>query len=320
MRNALLGKLGARKPRIGPAAFAGSVAGAAVALLLLGPTGAHAQQVTLQWKLKAGDVLNYKNESEQRMTAKSTGRQRKQTRSEVIYYHWTVLSVSNEGVAEINHKIDRVTIRLDVPPYVPFAFDSKSPPAEVPEVFEAEARQLKAIVGAEFNFQMKPTGDISNIRIPESTLKAFRDALPPDKESQAMFSEQGIKDTLTQVTPSAFPEGPVEPGKNWSSKPTKQVMPGWTTVIDRVYTFQGADPSSPKLMVIGMDTRLSLEPTEALTVKIRSQEAKGTLTFDAELGRVVATRGTQKMDMSITANGQSLEQVTETSAAMTLEP
>jgi hypothetical protein len=319
MRNPLLVKLTARKPRVGRAVFAGSVASAAMALFLLGPTGAHAQQV-LQWKLKAGDVLSYKTEHQTRMTAKSMGRQHKQTRSQVIYYHWTVASVSNEGIAEINHKIDRLTLHMDAPPFVPFDFDSKSPPAEVPEVFEAEARQMKATIGAEFNFQMKPSGEISNVRIPETTLKALRDALPAEKDSQSLFSEQGLKDTLLQSTPPTFPEGPVEPGKNWSSKPTKQVMPGWTMVTDRVYTFQGADSNSPKLMVIGMDTRVSLEPTETLTVKIRSQEGKGDLTFDTESGRVLSTHGTQKMDMSITANGQTVEQVTESNAAMNLEP
>lgn len=211
-------------------------------------------------------------------------------------------------------------MHVDVPPFVPFDFDSKSPPSEVPEVFEAEVQQTKATIGAEFNFQMKPSGEISNVRIPETTIKALRDALPADKDSQAMFSEQGLKDTLLQSTPPTFPEGPVEPGKNWSSKPTKQVTPVWTVVTDRVYTFQGADPNSPKLMVIGMDTRVSLEPGESLTVKIRSQEGKGSLIFDTEWGRVVSTRGTQKMDMSFTANGQTADQVTETTAVMTLEP
>ena len=39
---------------------------------------------------------------------------------------------------------------------------------------------------------------------------------------------------------------------------------------------------------------MSLEPAENVTAKIRMQEGKGSLTFDAEAGRIVNSRNNQK--------------------------
>jgi hypothetical protein len=295
MRNAPVGNPGARPPCFGRAGVVRSITCTATALILVGTSDAHAQQQSLRWRLKGGEVLNYKTDHETRLTVKSGGRERKQNRSQTIYYHWTVASVSDDGVAEITHKIDRLAMTVEAPPLMPFRYDTKAPPADVPEPFESEVQQMKATIGAAFSFQMKPTGEISNIRIPEETLKAFRDALPQETAGQAMFSEQGLKDQLLQSTPPTFPDGPVEVGRNWASKPTN-------------------------LLRIAMETRVSIEPTESLTVKIRSQESKGSLIFDTATGRVVSTRGTQKMDMSISSMGQTVDQITENESTMTLEP
>ncbi len=142
---------------------------------------------------------------------------------------------------------------------------------------------MKATIGAEFSFQMKPTGEINNIKIPEQTLKALRDALPLKTAGQANFSEQGLKDLLLQSTPPTFPDGPLEPGKNWASKPTKHGH----AARDRSSRtgssrFRAPIPSRRSCCVIDMDTRVSLEPADNSTVKIRSQEGKGSLIFDTE--------------------------------------
>jgi hypothetical protein len=90
-------------------------------------------------------------------------------------------------------------------------------------------------------------------------------------------------------------------------------------VVDQVYTFLGPDPKNPKMLNVGMEARVALELAENVTAKIRTQEGKGSLTFDAEAGRIVNSRGSQKMEMVISDRGQDIVQSTETTSTMTLD-
>jgi hypothetical protein len=295
---------------------------AAVSAFLLGACqrDGRAQEI-LRWKLKAGDVLKYTTEQKIVMSVKVMGRERKQVRTQTTEYHWKVKDVANGGLAEIVQRIDRLGMRVEAPPYMPFEFDSNRPDADVPEPFESEARQLKATIGAEFVFKMRPNGEIADIQISEATLKKLRDALPPGEAGgQTAFSEQGLKDMLMQSSPPPFPETPLDPGKSWSSKPAKRSVPQGSLVIDKVFTFQGPDPKDPKLMLIGMESRVALEPAENGTAKIRSQEGKGSLIFDSEAGRVVSSHGTQKTELLMSSMGQEIDQTTDMTSSMSLVP
>src|SRR5262249_51723913 len=94
-----------------------------LAALLIGAQkrGAQAQEV-LRWKLKAGDVLKYTTEQKIVMSVKVMGRDRKQTRTQTIHYSWNIKTVSNDGLAEIVQRIERLSMRVEAPPYMPFEF------------------------------------------------------------------------------------------------------------------------------------------------------------------------------------------------------
>jgi hypothetical protein len=167
---------------------------------------------------------------------------------------------------------------------------------------------------------MKPSGEIESVKFPEATLKKLREALPQEGGDREEFSEQRLKEFVTQQSPPAFPEGALEPGKSWASKPTRIVFPLGTTVLDRSYTFQGPDPKDPKLVQITMEGRVSLEPAANVAAKIRAQEGKGTVTFDNRGGRLISSRGTQRTEMVIVVQGQEGDQTTDTTSVMTLVP
>jgi hypothetical protein len=294
----------------------------AALVFVIGAAGlplAHGQE-TLSWKFRDGDVLKYTTEQTTMLSFKVMGKERKQKRAQSVTYTWSINGVSEAGEADITQRIERLTMKVEAPPYMPFEFDSSTPATNVPEPFEGEVRQLKAALGAEFSFKMKPSGEIQSIKIPDATLKKLRDGLAQGGDEQDGFSEQALKDMVTQQSPPAFPDGPLEPGKSWNSKPTRMNLPLGTLVLDRSFTFQGADPKSPNLMQITMEGRVSLEPASNVTAKIRAQDGKGSLTFDKQSGRLVSSRGAQKTDMVITAGGQEADQTTETTSVMTLVP
>jgi hypothetical protein len=275
----------------------------------------------LRWKFKTGEVLRYTMEQKTQMNVKGADRENKRTQAQTIDMSWKVNNLVGGGVAEITQRIDRVRMRVEAPPLMPFEFDSRDPKTDAQNPFPEETKQLRAMVGAEFTFKIKPTGEIDDIKFPEQTLKAMRDAAPrgaPEGE----VSDKVLKDMLLQQSPPAFPEGPLEPGKTWSSRPAKVPMGFGTLVMEKSFTFEGADPKTPGLMLVGVDTRVALEPAAGanVTAEIRKQEGKGTLTFDANAGHIASTRGTQKIEMVFTLMDQRIEQTTDATTSMTLSP
>jgi hypothetical protein len=276
----------------------------------------------LRWKFKEGDTLRFSIEQKMMMDTKGMGIERKSNRASTLEFVWKILSVGAGGEAEINHRSERVRMRAEEPPYVPFDFDSATS-KEVQPGFEAIGKLLKAEVGAEFSFKMKPTGEILDIKVPEETLKRLREAVPPGTPG-AELSEKSLKETLLQASPPSFPEAALEPGKSWTSKPARVPLPPFAMLaIDRTFTFQGPDPNSPGLMLVGIDTTAKIEPAEGADVKavIRKQEGKGSMSVDGQAGRVVSTRLALKLDVAVTAPmGQLIEQSSESSSTMTLLP
>jgi hypothetical protein len=254
------------------------------------------------------------------MSAKSNDTERKSTRTHTVEMSWKVLGVDSDGSAEITQRIERIRIKAEAPPFMPFEFDSATSKA-APPGFEAETQQLKAQVGAEFGFKMKPNGEIQDIKVSEQTLKALREAAPRGAQ-ESEISEKAIKDVLLQSSPPSFPEGALEPGKTWAPKPAQIPLGFATLVMEKTFTYQGADPKSPNLMLVGIETAAKIEPVEGsgITASIRKQEGKGSMTFDGESGRVGRINLNQKVDMVIVFMGQSSEQSTEMTSSMSLLP
>jgi hypothetical protein len=289
------------------------------ACFLLG-AATSAQAELLRWKFSPGEVLHYSMEQKTVTITKGTDRESKSTRSQTMDMSWKVNSVAAGGQAEVAQRVDRVRMRVEEPGFTPFVFDSNNSKDDVPEPFLAIAQQLRALSGTEFTFKIRPTGEIEDIRFSDQTLKALRDAAArggPQGES----SEQGLKDLLLQSSPPAFPEGQVEPGKAWSSKPSRIPSGIGTIVMNRSFTFQGPDPKTPRLLLIGLETKVALEPAGGgLTAEIRKQEGTGTMTFDSGAGHIVATRVNQKIEMVISVMGQKVDQNTETITSLNLAP
>jgi Family of unknown function (DUF6263) len=276
----------------------------------------------LRWKFKPGETLRFSVESNTSLELKGASGNRKSRRTQTLEITWKVIAVDASGGAEINHRADRLRMRAEEPPYMPFDFDSAT--SKEPQAgFEDLVKMLQAQVGAEFTFKMKPNGEIIDIRVPEPTLKRFRDAAPAGGQAPEI-SEKALKDELIQNSPPTFPDDPVGPGKSWTAKPARVPLPfPFVLVLDRTYSYQGPDPKAPNLVVIGIETNAKLEPVGGTDAKaqLRKQDGKGSMTVDLQAGRMVSTKQSTKLEMTISGpTGQSLEHTSESSSSMTLLP
>ncbi len=280
--------------------------------------GAEAAE-TLRWRFQPGETLRFSIQQKSAMTAKMAGTERKSSQTQTVEMSWKVKAVDASGEAEITQRIDRIQLRAEMPPYMPLEFDSATTKGDPPG-FEQITRQLRAQVGAEFTFKMKANGEITDIKLAEETLKQLRAAAPPGGP-EGEISEQAIKETLLlQSSPPSFPEGPIEPGKSWSPKPTRLPVPAASLIMEKTFTYRGPDPKSPNLLLVDIGAKAKIEPVEGVDIKltIRNQDGKGTLVFDGQAGHVVSIRLTQTLDLSIVQMGQSMDQSTEMNTSMSL--
>jgi hypothetical protein len=265
--------------------------------------------------------LKYTVEEKMTTVAKVMEKENKATTTRSINLSWTVKGVSDAGNADVALRFDRVRMHIEQPPFAPYDLDSSAAKIDAPEPFASMAQQLKAMAGAEFTFKLKPNGAIEDFKVPENTLKSLRAGIP-EPAAQGMFSEQGLKDLFLQSTPPAFPENASQRGRSWSNKPAKIPTPFGKVVVDKTFTTLGPDPKNPALLLIGTETKVSIEPPEnaGVSAKIQSQEGKGSMTFDMASGRILSTRLNQKMRLLIALPdpNQRIDQTTETSSTMTM--
>ena len=171
--------------------------------------------------------------------------------------------------------------------------------------FEAETQQLKAMVGAEFTFQ--DASPPARSRTSSCPRRPSRGCATRHRAGVAgrEISEKSIKEMLLQSSPPSFPDGEIEPGKTWSSKPSRMPLGFATMVVEQDVHLpgprsQGAEPAPRRHRDQG-DARARRGGER----QGHHPEAggPGSMTFDAEAGHLVSARMTQKIDMAITGDG-----------------
>jgi hypothetical protein len=272
---------------------------------------------TLRWKFKPGETLRYTMVQEMSQGMKAMGQEIKSSVKQTIDLHWSVQNVDGDGVAELSQTIDRIRTKVEAPGS---SFDYDSQGGKEPEGQNVSPLipLLKAQVGAEFTFKMSGRGELSDIKVPQKLLDSLRQA-GPLANAGGMFSEEGLKNMISQSS-LMLPEQTLEKGKSWTHQGKVPVPMLGTMVIDKSYTFDGPSPMEAGLDQILLDTKMTLEPAadSNVAVKITSQKGTGEFTFDPQAGRVVSSRVKDKLQMSLSAMGQELEQSTDTLTTMTL--
>jgi hypothetical protein len=282
---------------------------------------AHAQSASpaelLRWNFKTGDTLRYTMVQEIAQETKLPDRDLKSTVHQTLVMRWSVKNVSSEGVADMTWTIERVRSKVDGPDGG-FEFDSQTGKVAEGPLATQLTPFVKPLVGAEFSLKMNGRGQYSDVKVPQKLVESLRQG-GPGAPSGGMFAEDGLKNQISQMS-LAFPEGPLERGKSWSNPSRFPVPMIGTVVLDRKFIFQGPDPKAADLRRVSLETKMSLEPAadSYVTVKIASAQGQGEFVFDAQAGRILSSRVTDKLQMSFAAQGQTSEQMTDTVTTVNL--
>jgi Family of unknown function (DUF6263) len=295
---------------------------AAVLALTLGLQVAARADAPLRWKFKPGETVRYtlvqKTDTKMELASGQSITSKVRHDSDI---RWIVKSVSPEGIAEVAQAIDRVRIRMEAPGQPVFEFDtaSKESPPEGP-VAAQMVPMFRALAGLECTLMMDPRGEIRDVRIADSVLESIQKSLPAGPAAQ-MLSKESLKNMVGQSS-LILPKEAVAKGKTWTEKSKMPANQFGTMVIDKTYTYQGAEAAEPTHIRIDLNTKTTLEPAanSPVELELKNQDGKGQIVFDSEKGRIVSSHLDMSMTQKIKAGGQELDQTVVNQVDMKQKP
>jgi hypothetical protein len=292
------------------------VAGLLAVIAALAAPPAQAQ-TELRYRFKEGEKLAFVQDQKMKMTMNPMGQDIEMQTSQTSDITWTILGVEKDGKAKLTLRFDRIRFSMDGPTGK-FEYDSKDDKEPDDPVGKVLAPIFRATTGADFTLTMDTRGRTSDIKVPEKVSDTIKN-LQGGAALAGGFGEEGLKRMVDQGY-LVLPEGPVTKGKSWESK-TEAKAPFGKITMDNTCTYEGPTTEGDrKLEKVALKPKMTLDadPAAAFTLNLKEQDAKGTALFDNNAGRLVESSVTQKMEMEITVNGQTITQKSETTVTLKL--
>ncbi len=259
-------------------------------------------KVTLEWKFEAKKPFFQKMTTETNQTMTVMNNTVKQTQKQTFYFSWTPEKKEGDTWVLIQ-KIEGVQMDIDIGGSK-INYDSTQPAAAGAQNPLSEF--FKQLVGSEFKvtLDMKKL-EVTKVEGRDDFLKKLVGANPQMKPLlDQILSENALKE-MAQPTFAVLPTTPVAKGDSWTRKSTLDMGPIGKYENEYKYTYDGKDNKLDKITV---ETTLKYTPpgevagVGGLPFKIKSADlkstnAKGTILFSEEKGRV------EKSDMSLDLKG-----------------
>ena len=279
---------------------------------------AHAQE-RLRWKFEEGETTRYQIVQDMDIKMSVGGQNIDSKMTQTMEMGWAVESVASDGTAKLKQKISRVQVTMTSPLFN-VEYDSSKDEQPADPVGGQLAKVFGAMVGKDFTMTMTPRGEIKNVTIPEELEQALEGA-GGGVPGGGGFNADSLKQLASQ-SGVEFPEEPVGRGENWSGK-TEAKLPFGTMKLDNQFTYQGTERrGGQSLQKIGVKPKISIEPdpNAQVQMKVKSQDANGTIYFNNEEGRIAESTMKQNLDMDLNAGGMAITQSIAQTMTMKLLP
>ncbi|HTU23275.1 MAG TPA: DUF6263 family protein [Gemmataceae bacterium] len=258
-------------------------------------------KATLAWKFEKNKTFYQKMTTETNQTMKVMNNDVTQKQKQSFTFSWTPLE-EKDGKWTLEQKILAVQMDIDIGGS-PIKYDSTSASGNASNPL---SEFFKALVGSSFKVTIDPkTLDITKIEGRDEFVKKLVNA---NKQMQPLLDKILSEDALRQMAQPTFsvvPKETVEKGKTWKKETTLDMGPIGKYKNEYTYTYEGKEKDLDKIKV---DTKLTYMPPEKTdgvgglpfrikSAKLESKDAKGTVWFNRDKGRV------EKTDMSLKLEG-----------------
>jgi hypothetical protein len=248
------------------------------------------------------------------------GMEIEQTMTQTMEMSWNVSSVK-DGKAQLTQTIERIRMKMDSA-FAPFEFDSKDGKEPEGPLGPVLGPLFAAMAGAEFTATMNEQGEVSDVKVSEKLLEAIK-ANPALQQFGGGFTEEGLKNMMSQSGSSILPKTAVKKGDTWDQKLELKQPPLGVMKMNNTYTYGGPEEKDgATLEKIDVKTEMTIEPIEnaaaQFEIKVKSSDMKGTMYFDNKAGRLTLSTMNQKMVMEINAMGNVIESAVDTTVTIKL--
>jgi hypothetical protein len=275
-------------------------------------------QTTLRYKFKQGEKLNYVMEQNMVMKLNVGGKESAMDVKQVMDLTWHFVAVNSDGNAKLIQRMDRIRMSMNTPKgRVELDTNDKKEPDN--QAARMMAPVFNALAGADITMTMSPRGEFSDVRVPAKVTDALRSS-PAASQMAEMFTSEGLKRMVSQGCP-VLPKGAVTKGASWA-QPLDMKLPFGKMNMKVTYTYEGPTTQAGRpLEKIGLKVHMTIEadPKAPGEIKLKGQNAKGTVLFDNVAGRVTETTMNQQMDTEVNADGVVIQQNTRQTVTMKLQ-
>ncbi|MHB1424447.1 MAG: DUF6263 family protein [Gemmataceae bacterium] len=256
----------------------------------------------LEWKFETNKPFYQKMVTTTKQNMKVMNNDVMQTQSQTFYFSWTPLEKAADGKWKLEQKILGVQMDIDIGGS-PIKYDSTASSGNANSPL---SDFFKALVLSTFTVTLDPkTNKITKIEGREDFVNKLQSA---NKQMQPLLNKILSEDALREMAEPNFavvPNEPLEKGKTWKKETTLDMGPIGKYKSEYTYTYVGAEKNLDKIDVDSKLTYLPPEKAEGVgglpfrikSAKLESKNAKGTILFNREKGRV------EKSNMSVNLEG-----------------
>jgi len=271
----------------------------AALLVLVGLAMPAYSQATLEWKFKEGDKFYVEEINDVKQNITIIGKDIKQNTKITIISSYAIKSVKGSEIS-VEQKMETVDVKSS----------GDGLGGQMDKVMEK-------LQGATFQFTLK-NGKISNLKGYDDFIKKLADGDEmAGKFAKMLMSEETVKKGIDDLF-GGLPNKSSSPGDTWSQDATIPFGPLGSFKTTKDFTYKDKDKDGA---IITYKSKMSYIPPKGdgafggilkiVKGNLKSENAKGTLVFDPEKGRLVrgsfsmVTRGT--MTVEVMGNQLDLE-------------
>lgn len=268
-------------------------------------------QETLAWKFTEGSRLKYDVNQSMTMKVIVAGNATTQEIKQTMAMGWDVQKVGANGDALVGQTIERISMDFSGSLIEPFKYDStdKTPPTT--SMGRRVADSYAKILNQQFQVSMKPTGEITNVKIPETLMSVLTTS------GNGVLTESMVRQMMTQSA-ITLPIEAIAPKHKWSTNQSVDLPYGKMSIVSQL-TFAGIDRSTG-FAVIAVTPEIKIASGEDSTQQVTLNESsgKGQVYFDIANGRIAKSQLDLQMDMTVRFNEQQIDQEVSQKLSMVL--
>jgi Family of unknown function (DUF6263) len=260
-------------------------------------------EVKLEWKFKEGDKFQTESITTLVQTMTVGGQTNRQDFETILHTSFTVKKTEPDGSVELRMQIEKIKASNRANPASP-----------------AASTQVRALEDVVLTIFLNPKREVTKLEGFEDVLKRVTN---DDATSAKAIREIVKEENLRRQAEEAFgflPDRPVNKGDKWERKIEAALGPLGTILATHTYTYEGPEMKQDKsLHKISVASNFTYVPPKAATPgfqfqitkgEVKTENATGTIWFDADAGRLVSSETKMKIKGTLTIGitGQSQPQ------------